>query len=61
MSTNKMKDMMPAGWMIVGDGKFGVYNFGEKYENDLDELDYWTERGYDTVEIFIKPDDIGAE
>ena len=56
-----MKDMMPAGWMIVGDGKFGVYNFGEKYENDLDELDYWTERGYDLVEIFIKPDDIGAE
>lgn len=49
--------MKLVGYFAVGDGKFGVKVYGDAFEPVDGNLNYWTNRGYDLVEVFVKEED----
>ncbi len=53
------REMKMVGWFVVGDGKFGSYTYGMAFvslEDSLSEHNYWTNRGYDLIEAYVKED-----
>ena len=49
--------MKLVGYFVVGDGKFGLKVYGDAFEPVSGNLNYWTTRGYDLVEVFVKEED----
>ena len=46
------------GWFVVGEGKFGAYEYGQKFvphnEDETVDLSYWHNRGYETEAVFVQ-------
>ena len=47
------------GWFVVGEGKFGTYEYGREFvpfneDESVDRLSYWHNRGYETEAVFVR-------
>ena len=49
--------MKQIGFFVVGEGKFGQKNFGEIFQTESDTSNYWKNRGYELVPVYVNEED----
>jgi hypothetical protein len=47
--------MKHVGYFVVGDGKFGMFEYGQTFLSLEDgNFEYWENRGYEFVKVFVE-------
>lgn len=52
--------MKVIGYWIVGEGKFGYYEIGRQFENNIGGVEYWVNRGYSFVKCYVEEEDFNV-
>lgn len=47
------ENLILVGYFIVGDGRFGEYEFGSAFEPIGGNTAYWENRGYTLVPVYV--------
>lgn len=52
---NKMQneELVLVGYFAIGEGKFGKYAYGKAFEPIGGNTEYWENRGYDLVPVYV--------
>lgn len=52
-TVNEMSEMILIGYFAIGNGKFGEYAYGKAFEPVEGNTEYWENRGYDLVPVYV--------